>query len=133
LCGGGGILIPFRHTALDFVPEEHKAEMNKGWASMHDRVAGKPRPDCLHCDPPAASNKGGKSHVPSVHNNRSADCRQRHLDGPTCGNRNQEIRREERRRQYPIPALSKLSRTKNGAGEIVPNSNQRRDQECQRA
>jgi hypothetical protein len=31
-------LIAFRHTALGFVPEENKAGMNKGWASMHDRV-----------------------------------------------------------------------------------------------
>ena len=34
----GGTLITFRHTALGFVPEEHKAGMNKGWAAMHDRV-----------------------------------------------------------------------------------------------
>jgi len=34
----GGTLITFRHTALGFVPEEQKAGMNKGWASMHDRV-----------------------------------------------------------------------------------------------
>ena len=34
----GGTLIVFRHTALGFVPEENKAGMNKGWASMHDRV-----------------------------------------------------------------------------------------------
>jgi uncharacterized protein YndB with AHSA1/START domain len=34
----GGTLITFRHTALGFVPEEHKAGMNKGWSSMHDRV-----------------------------------------------------------------------------------------------
>jgi hypothetical protein len=34
----GGTLITFRHTALGFVPDEHKAGMNKGWASMHDRV-----------------------------------------------------------------------------------------------
>jgi hypothetical protein len=34
----GGTLIAFRHTALGFVPDEHKAGMNKGWASMHDRV-----------------------------------------------------------------------------------------------
>jgi len=34
----GGTLISFRHTALGFVPEEHKAGMNKGWESMHDRV-----------------------------------------------------------------------------------------------
>jgi uncharacterized protein YndB with AHSA1/START domain len=34
----GGTLIKFRHVALGFVPEEHKAQMNKGWASMNDRV-----------------------------------------------------------------------------------------------
>ena len=34
----GGTLIAFRRTALGFVPEEHKAGMNKGWTSMHDRV-----------------------------------------------------------------------------------------------
>jgi Activator of Hsp90 ATPase homolog 1-like protein len=34
----GGTLITFRHTALGIVPEEQKAGMNKGWASMHDRV-----------------------------------------------------------------------------------------------
>ena len=34
----GGTLITFKHTALGFVSEEHKAGMNKGWASMHDRV-----------------------------------------------------------------------------------------------
>jgi len=34
----GGTLIAFRHTALGFVPDEHKAGMNKGWASMHERV-----------------------------------------------------------------------------------------------
>ena len=35
---GGTTLIAFRHTALGLVPDEHKAGMNKGWASMHDRV-----------------------------------------------------------------------------------------------
>jgi hypothetical protein len=34
----GGTLITFKHTALGFVPEEHKAGMNKGWAAMNDRV-----------------------------------------------------------------------------------------------
>jgi hypothetical protein len=34
----GGTLIAFRHTALGFVPDEHKAGMDKGWASMHARV-----------------------------------------------------------------------------------------------
>ena len=35
----GGTLITFRHSALGFVSEEHKAGMNKGWASMHERVS----------------------------------------------------------------------------------------------
>jgi hypothetical protein len=34
----GGTLITFRHSALGFVTDEHKAGMNKGWASMHERV-----------------------------------------------------------------------------------------------
>jgi hypothetical protein len=34
----GGTLITFRHTALGFVPEEHKAGMIKGWNYMHDSV-----------------------------------------------------------------------------------------------
>src|ERR1700734_4394078 len=34
----GGTLITFRHSALGFVPEEQRAGINKGWASMHDRV-----------------------------------------------------------------------------------------------
>jgi uncharacterized protein YndB with AHSA1/START domain len=34
----GETLITFRHTALGFVPDEQKAGMNKGWASMHERV-----------------------------------------------------------------------------------------------
>ena len=34
----GGTLIAFKHTALGFVPDDHKAGMNKGWASMHERV-----------------------------------------------------------------------------------------------
>jgi len=34
----GGTLIAFRHTALGFVPDEHKAGMNKGWTSMHEGV-----------------------------------------------------------------------------------------------
>ena len=34
----GGTLITFRHTALGFVPEEHKTGMNKGWTSMNERV-----------------------------------------------------------------------------------------------
>lgn len=34
----GGTLIKFRHAALGFVPEEMKAGMDVGWASMHERV-----------------------------------------------------------------------------------------------
>jgi Activator of Hsp90 ATPase homolog 1-like protein len=34
----GGTLIVFKHTALGFIPEEQKAGMNKGWASMNERV-----------------------------------------------------------------------------------------------
>ena len=34
----GGTLIVFRHTAPDLLTEDHKAEMPKGWASMHERV-----------------------------------------------------------------------------------------------
>jgi len=34
----GGTLIVFRHTALGFVSEEHKAGMTRGWSSMHNRV-----------------------------------------------------------------------------------------------
>ena len=34
----GRTLIAFKHTALGFVPDDHKAGMNKGWTSMHERV-----------------------------------------------------------------------------------------------
>ncbi|NYF92069.1 SRPBCC domain-containing protein [Tunturiibacter empetritectus] len=34
----GGTLITFRHSALGFVSEDHKAGVNEGWASMHERV-----------------------------------------------------------------------------------------------
>jgi len=34
----GGTLIVFRHTALGFVSDEHKAGMSKGWTAMHERV-----------------------------------------------------------------------------------------------
>ena len=34
----GGTLITFRHSALGFASEEHKAGMNKVWASMNDGV-----------------------------------------------------------------------------------------------
>jgi hypothetical protein len=34
----GGTLITFKHTALGFVPEDQKPGIDKGWASMHERV-----------------------------------------------------------------------------------------------
>ncbi len=34
----GGTLIAFRHAALGFVSEDHKAGINKGWNSVNDRV-----------------------------------------------------------------------------------------------
>ncbi len=34
----GGTLITFKHTALGFVPEEQKAGIDKGWASVNERV-----------------------------------------------------------------------------------------------
>jgi uncharacterized protein YndB with AHSA1/START domain len=34
----GGTLIVFKHTALGFVPDEHKAGMKKGWGEMNARV-----------------------------------------------------------------------------------------------
>ena len=34
----GGTLIAFRHTALGFVSADHRAGMDKGWNSMHERV-----------------------------------------------------------------------------------------------
>src|SRR6201995_4793157 len=34
----GGTLITFRHTALGFLPEEQKAGIHTGWATMNDRV-----------------------------------------------------------------------------------------------
>ena len=34
----GGTLITFRHSALGFVTDEHRAGVHKGWASMHERV-----------------------------------------------------------------------------------------------
>ena len=34
----GGTLITFRHTALGFAPEEHRAGMDKGWASINEGV-----------------------------------------------------------------------------------------------
>jgi uncharacterized protein YndB with AHSA1/START domain len=34
----GGTLIAFRHTALGFIADEHKAGVSRGWTSMHDRI-----------------------------------------------------------------------------------------------
>jgi hypothetical protein len=34
----GGTLIKFHHTALGFIPDEHKQGMQKGWTHMHGRV-----------------------------------------------------------------------------------------------
>jgi hypothetical protein len=34
----GGTLIRFQHSALGFVSDEHKAGMNLGWTSMHERI-----------------------------------------------------------------------------------------------
>jgi hypothetical protein len=34
----GGTLVAFQHTALGFVSQDHKAGMNKGWTSMHERI-----------------------------------------------------------------------------------------------
>jgi Activator of Hsp90 ATPase homolog 1-like protein len=33
-----GTLIAFRHTALGFMPDEHRGGVNKGWTSILDRV-----------------------------------------------------------------------------------------------
>jgi uncharacterized protein YndB with AHSA1/START domain len=34
----GGTLIAFRHTALGFGVDDHKAGMTRGWTVMHERV-----------------------------------------------------------------------------------------------
>jgi hypothetical protein len=34
----GGTLIRFRHTALGFMEDEHRAGVNGGWASLLDRI-----------------------------------------------------------------------------------------------
>ncbi|MGA8072407.1 MAG: SRPBCC domain-containing protein [Candidatus Acidiferrales bacterium] len=34
----GGTLISFRHTAMGFIQDDHKAGVSKGWASMNERV-----------------------------------------------------------------------------------------------
>lgn len=35
----GGTLISFRHTALGFIQDDHRGGVNKGWASILDRIA----------------------------------------------------------------------------------------------
>ena len=34
----GGTLIAFRHSALGFIQDEHRAGINMGWAAMLDRI-----------------------------------------------------------------------------------------------
>lgn len=34
----GGTLIKFCHTALGFVTDDQRANMNKGWSLMHERI-----------------------------------------------------------------------------------------------
>jgi hypothetical protein len=34
----GGTLITFRHTALGFIEEQHRAGVSKGWASILERI-----------------------------------------------------------------------------------------------
>lgn len=34
----GGTLIAFRHSALGFIPEERRADMNKGWTFINESV-----------------------------------------------------------------------------------------------
>jgi hypothetical protein len=34
----GGTLISFRHTALGFIPDDHREGIGKGWASLLERV-----------------------------------------------------------------------------------------------
>jgi len=34
----GGTLITFRHTALGFIEEQHRQGVDKGWASILDRI-----------------------------------------------------------------------------------------------
>src|ERR1700690_4466522 len=50
----GGTLISFRHLALGFVEEKHREGVNKGWASMNDRVR-------KHAESSSSRTAGGKS------------------------------------------------------------------------
>jgi Activator of Hsp90 ATPase homolog 1-like protein len=34
----GGTLIKFHHIALGLIPDEHRAEMGKGWKHIHEKV-----------------------------------------------------------------------------------------------
>ncbi|WP_263353778.1 SRPBCC family protein [Acidicapsa acidisoli] len=34
----GGTLIAFRHTALGFISDDHKAGMNRGWTFIHECI-----------------------------------------------------------------------------------------------
>jgi hypothetical protein len=34
----GGTLITFRHTAMGFIQDQQKEQMNMGWGSMNQRV-----------------------------------------------------------------------------------------------
>jgi uncharacterized protein YndB with AHSA1/START domain len=34
----GGTIIEFRHTAVGYLPEEHKANVGKGWGSLLERI-----------------------------------------------------------------------------------------------
>jgi hypothetical protein len=34
----GGTLIKFHHIALGLIPDEHRAEMGKGWRHIHEKV-----------------------------------------------------------------------------------------------
>jgi hypothetical protein len=34
----GGTLIAFRHSALGFLPDDHKDGMARGWTPLHERI-----------------------------------------------------------------------------------------------
>jgi hypothetical protein len=42
----GGTLIAFRHTALGFIQEEHRANVGKGWGSLLERI--RKHAECNH-------------------------------------------------------------------------------------
>jgi hypothetical protein len=107
----GGTLILFRHTGLVFVPEDQKSRDEQG-LGLDARPRSQPRrgwPITAHI----AINESQVKRSPCVQcaNNCSVDYRQRQLYERTCGNRNQEVRREERHRQSSrAPTLSEPSR-----------------------